>query len=341
MPSPILQGSSATHVRVGGRELLCFGGCDYLGLAHQPEVVEAFAAAAREQGVSPGASRLTSAEHEEYLALERELAAFLGTEAALHARFDAAAHASGRQAARAAGLAVADFPHQDVTAAAAMARALAPEGVVLWCDGAYPSRNALAPAAALQRELPVRGATLVLDEAHALGVAGEGGRGSASSLCWPDPRVLLTGTFSKALGTYGGYLAGDRYGIEEARRCSPTFAGTTPPPVALARATRVALRLFVSEPWRRERLAAVRRRLAEGLERLGLSSAPSELPVFALAHPRAREVHEELLASGFLLPLTEYPGDDPPLRLRLVARAVHSDEEVDLLLAALGRALRA
>lgn len=344
----------------GGREWILFGGCDYLGLAGDPAVAAAARESLAQNSLSPGGSRTTSGTHAEHLRLEEELARFLGVEAACltgdgwianmaalealaprleGALVDLAAHPSLRRAARAAGVPIHDAPHLDVPGAAQRARRLG--RVALLVDGYFPTLGERAPVAAYRQALP-HGAWLLVDDAHALGVLGERGRGSAEALGGAPGRTLLTGTFSKALGTFGGFVAGASELVDAARR-SEAYVCTTPIPAPLAAAARAALGKLAEDPPRPlERLRANLVLADRLLAAAGLPLAFGGLPVLALEltdPAREAAVDRALGARGLAVPRVEYPGAGP--RLRIALSAAHGSAELELLVAALAEGLGA
>ncbi len=343
---------------VGGREWILFGGCDYLGLSGEPALLAAARARLELDALSPGGSRTTTGTHREHLLLERELASFLGAPAvclladgmlanlaaleALAPRVgvalvDAAAHPTLRRAALAAGLPPIRAPHNDPARAAELATDHAPAALLV--DGCYPMRGELAPLAAYRRALPA-GTPLVVDDAHATGVVGARGRGSAEVLDLADPDVVLTGTLSKALGTSGGFVAGCEELVAAVRR-SDAYVCTTPIPAHVAAAARAGLALVAADPPRH--LLALRANLAH-FERLlaerGVAVRLGGLPVLALAHDeRARlaAVEAALERRSLLVPRVEYPGQRAGLRVSL--SAAHTGAELEALADALAEGL--
>jgi len=358
-----LERAAPGRVVLDGRELAYFGGCDYLGLASHARVVAALRAGLERWGVSAGASRQTSGDTLEHRALEDELAPFLAQEACLLvpegwlanvalleslagevdlALVDEKAHMSLPSSARAAGLPPVVYAHADAGSMRQKLADLRCERPCVLTDGLYPSLGHCAPVHELLQSLPARG-VLVVDDCHGLGVLGARGRGTHEQLGVRDLRLVLTGTLSKALGCYGGYVAGSRACIERVRERSNAYLGTTPVPAALCAAGREALRLLAQG----ELLAALRRNL-ECLRAALAGSAVqlSRLPVPVVAiDPRTagagRRLHEALLAEGFLVPLVRYPGGPAGGEdggwLRLALCAAHSVDEVERLAAALLR----
>jgi 7-keto-8-aminopelargonate synthetase-like enzyme len=371
MPRLPITTSRSVQVEIEGRSLLYFGGCDYLGLAHDPRVMAALAEGTQRHGVSAGASRETSGNRVIHELLEAELAIRLGCEAALlvpegalanlaavqglvaefpgrfeRALIDELAHPSLADAARGAGLACESFTHLDC---AELNRRLsaAPRALVL-TDSVFPSRGELAPVADLLDAIETADTCLVLDECHATGIVGPLGRGMIEQLGARNARVLITSTLAKALGTYGGFVAGPAARIALVRSRSSAYVGTTPIPPALAEAALAAVRAALPPPGAREPGALLRRlrgnvqTSSAGLERLGLSVPRVGLPVFSLElAPAARmeALHAALMADGLFVPLMRYYGGPAAGSLRMVVTAAHTSADIERLLAALARHL--
>lgn len=334
-------GEAGATIESGGRRLVNFASYNYLGLAGHPRVKQAAARAIERFGTSVSASRLSSGERSLHAELEAALAAFLGVERSLvfvggHATnvsvighlfgapdlilFDALMHNSAILGARLSGARCLHFPHNDIGALAEILRReraahrqalILVEGVYS-TDGDVPDLPALV---ALKRE---HGAWLMVDDAHAVGVLGAGGRGLAEHWGVPPARVdLHMGTLSKALASCGGYIAGSRDVVEYLRYTCPGFvfaAGITPPNAAAARS---ALEVLREEPQRVSRLRANAARFlacarARGLD-TGASGGSAVVPVV---------VGDSLLALRLSNLLFERGLNVPPL----VPPAVHADE---------------
>jgi len=350
-----LERLDATTVRLAGRELTAFAGCDYLGLAHDPEVVAALRDAAARCGISAGASPSTSGTHPLHLELERAVARVVGTESALlvadgylsnlvaaqslrpeaeHALVDHQAHVSTRDALRATGFAIADY----ATPAAARAALRSAAGrSVLFTDGLFPSQGRAVELGALAELLDAGLVALVVDDSHALGVLGPGGRGSLAASGAAHAGLVVTGTFSKALGCFGGFVAGSAQRIERARERAVAYAGATPIPPALAAAALAALAVLEREPARVERLRANVERVATQLAPRFGPHRPAHNPVFALpcADPAAgRALHERLRSAGLFVPRVDYP-DGLGTYLRVAVSSEHRPAQLERLVAAL------
>lgn len=347
-----IQARSATCFEIEGRERIMFAGCDYLGLSHHPRLVEALIRGAREHGISSSGSRTTSGNRVVYDRLETAIANFLGTEDAVIsadgyianllaaqalqkqcsiALIDADAHVSVVDAMRATRMRARSF--RDLPHARTMVGSNSNEEILIATDGLYPAACKIARAGDLLAMLePGRGA-LLIDDCHALGVLGSRGRGSLEYHGLKDLRVVITGTFSKALGCHGGFVAGSRRHIEGIRQHAHAYVGSTAFPAALAEAVLAALQLLDSTesplPRLRENLETVR----ADLHGLGIAAHPHPIPVFALklgSLERMRALHEHLYSNGLFVPLVEYP-DGQGAYLRLALCAAHAPEDLSRL----------
>jgi 7-keto-8-aminopelargonate synthetase-like enzyme len=185
--------------------------------------------------------------------------------------------------------------------------------------------------------LPPEGLLLV-DDSHGTGVLGARGRGSVELAGLDDPRIVITGTLSKALGCFGGFVAGSRAFVEGTRERSRAYVGSTPIPPAIARAASTALRLVDEEPGRRARLIELGQPLRELFAALGRRSLPIPYPVFTFKpanQSEARWMQDALLEGGLLVPLIHYP-DGLGDYFRIALRADHTPEQVQSLHGTLG-----
>jgi 7-keto-8-aminopelargonate synthetase-like enzyme len=368
--------ASATTLAIDGRTLLSFAGCNYLGLAHHPRVIAALAEGLERHGISSGASRATTGNSTAHEALERDLARFLGRAAALltpdgylanlvvaqglapdHdvALVDEKCHASTRDALAASGWTVAEYAHADARSAArslsefesrrARARSSAERiRPAIFTDGVFPSLGSIAPLSDLLELLPPEGGALVVDDCHATGVLGERGRGTCEQLGIDDPRLVISTTLSKALGCYGGCIAGTRARIDAARSRSRAFVCASPIPPALALAGSAALRELDSDRELLERLRRNTAHLRRHFSQLGLPVPRLDVPVFAFtleSAERMERLHVELLEHGVLAPFIRYPDgmDDARGYFRITLCAEHTPADIDRLAVELGRGL--
>ena len=332
---------------------------DYLGLSAHPEVVQAFANAVMKYGVGSGASHLVTGHSREHEALEEELAAFTGREKALVFSTgymanlgaigalvdqkgaivsDKLNHASLIDGCKLTGAKVSRYRHADSEHALEMLASIAPEvsSRLLVTDGVFSMDGDLAPLPELVRACDMAKAWLVVDDAHALGVIGPNGRGSCDHFgLTPDEVPVLIGTFGKAFGTFGAFVAGSADLIEYLVQQARTYIYTTALPPAVAAATRAALEVSQRDSWRRERVLAHARRVHGVLGLPGKSVSPI-VPVILKDEARALAASRELEERGFLVSAIRPPTVPPgTARLRVTLSATHEESQVDALIAAI------
>lgn len=360
MPAPAFQASDATTVTLAnGRVVVSFGGCNYLGLASHPAVVEAVRRGLDVFGLSATASRETTGNAAPHESLEQELADFLRTERALLvpdgyianiaacqsvaglgtsvALIDERGHASLADAARTAGLRIVRFEHACPDSLARALREARPAAAVVMTDGVFTADGELAPVADLLCEIGGED-WLLIDDCHGLGTVGPGGRGSAAATGLADPRVVVTSSLAKGLGGAGGIVAGSGSFVTHCHRSSG-YICTTPIAPALAEGTRAALRVLQQQPDRLDALHANASRLRTGLRRLGLLTDSDErtTPIAAFTigdSPTMQRLASGLLVDGFRVPLIRYPGGPAEAYFRLSVNAEHTPQQIDGLLSA-------
>ena len=347
----------------GGRRMLQFSTNDYLGLAMHPEVVQAAARAAAQYGIgAPMGSRLLTGTIEAHLELERALAAFKRTEAALTFTsgaltmigtlaclakpgdllvLDEHAHASLVCGAKISGAEIVYFRHNDLSHLETILSANAGRRIGIVVDGVYSMQGDMAPLDELAAIKERHAARLIVDDAHGTGVCGENGRGTAALFGVERQIDLQAGTFSKALGTYGGFAAGDQTVIEYLRYNAPTILFTKAMPLAVVAATRASLDLLERGQDRRDRLWANRQRLQDGLKARGFDIGCTQSPITPIQFTDTDALHyaHKLRTTyGIWLSPVIYPA--VPLGrsiLRVIPTAMHTAEDVDMLIDALSR----
>jgi 7-keto-8-aminopelargonate synthetase-like enzyme len=352
---PIERWPTPTTAVVDGRTLLAFGGCNYLGLAHEPRVHAAVARGLTEFGLSTNASRETTGNTLAHEALERDLSEFLGQEHAIlsaegytanfmvcqalakdHgvALIDQRAHRSIRNAASASGMHVMDYEHLNADSAAWLVKQFGDAGVAIIMDSVFAADGGLSPLPALLATLPAKRATLVVDDCHGFCVLGRGGRGAVDHFAMKDPRVVITTTLAKGLGCYGGCVAGSRAFVDRVRERAWVYRSSTPVPPSIARGAQAALGVLREDTSRVTALRDNAARLRTVFQKLGLPLSPEGIPIFtfALDNDAAMEtVERRVLEAGILAPLIDYPGGPCPRYFRVVVNAAHTPGEIDRL----------
>lgn len=361
-----VQRREGVRVEIDGRTLLDFCGNDYLGLAAHPEAIAALRQAAA-TGVGGIASHQVCGHHAEHAALEAELADWLQAPDALLLGSGFAAnlavlqallgpgdvclqdrlnHASLIDGARLAGCILRRYPHGNAQAAARQLTGHPDALAVIATDGVFSMDGDLAPLPALAELAAAEPALLYVDEAHAIGVLGPDGRGSAAAagLDFAQAPLRLL-TFGKALGGYGAALVGDADLVEHLRQEARPYRYSTALPPPLAAAVRANVAAARGQGWRRERLAGHIARLRAGAQARGLPLLSSTTPIQPLllgSNARALAAAEHLEAAGFrvaaIRPPTVPAGQ---ARLRITLSAAHDAAQIDALLAALEAAVEA
>lgn len=349
--------------------LLDLASNDYLGLARHPEVTAAAAAAAHRWGAGSTGSRLVTGSTELHTTLERELAEFCGFEAALvfssgyAANLAAVSALSGRDAlvvsdadnhaslidgCRLSRAEIAVVPHADPDAVRkALGAAEADEAdageakagearrrALVVSDAVFSVDGDAAPLAALAGVARPYGAALVVDEAHGLGVLGEGGRGAAHEAGLSGaPDVVVTATLSKSLGSQGGAVLGPARVIEHLVNSARTFIFDTGLNPAAVGAALASLRLLRREPERAARVRTVAMGLYGRLTAAGLAAVRPDASVVSVRAPspeKAVRWAADCRAAGLMVGCFRPPSvPDGVSRLRLTARGDLTEEQIE------------
>ncbi len=356
----VLESPQGPEVVVEGRTLLNFSSNDYLGLAADPRVAGALREGAARWGCGAGAAHLVTGHTSAHRELEQALARFTGRDRALlfssgylanlavlttfcgrgdTLLLDRLDHASLIDGARLAGARLKRFRHND-PAHAGRLLAEAKGEKLLAVDGVFSMDGDLAPLPELARLCAEEEAWLMVDDAHGLGVLGEGGGGSLEHWGLGQEAVpLLMGTLGKALGTAGAFVAGPEAVIETLIQQARSYLFTTAAPPALAEATLCSLEIAREESWRRQRLAALVARFRKEAAALGLplsDSATPIQPVIAGSNERALAWSRHLEARDILVVAIRPPTvPEGTARLRITFTAAHEERHLDRLLEAL------
>ncbi|WP_395121015.1 8-amino-7-oxononanoate synthase [Rhodanobacter sp. FW102-FHT14D06] len=357
----VIEHADGPWLNSGGRRLLSFCSNDYLGLAQHPSLVAALVRAAGEQGVGSTSAHLICGHRRTHAQLEEALAAWTGRERALLfstgymanlgvlqallSRGDVCVqdklnHACLLDGAKLSGAELKRYPHADVAAAARQLAASPEAAALLATDGVFSMDGDVAPLRALAQQCSREHATLMVDDAHGLGVLGDDGAGSLSAAKLGQHEVpLLMATLGKALGCSGAFVAGPAALIEGLIQFARPYIYTTAMPPALAAAALEAVRLAQSETWRRHKLAALIARFRAGAAQLGLPlmDSASAIQPLRLGDARAAVQAAQALERRGLLVVAIRPPTVPAgqARLRITLSAAHEEAQVDRLLDAL------
>lgn len=361
--------AQGARVRLEGREVLNFSSNDYLGLANHPALKESAVQAIENFGTGAGAARLISGSQSPHHELESVLANFKGTESALAFSsgyaaaigtipalvgtgdvvvLDKLVHASLVDAAKLSGAKLRVSKHNDLADLARILEWAAEQGgrILVVAESVYSMDGDLAPLLNLVELKEQHGAWLMLDEAHATGLYGEGRRGVAEEFGVAARVEVQMGTLGKALGAAGGYICGSNELVDLLRHRARSFVFSTAPMPAQAAAAWAGIKVVESAEGeeRRTRLWSLVDELKNGLIGLGWQLPVVQsaiLPLMVGAEAEAIALSEQLLEAGVFVPPIRYPtvarGE---ARLRITVSAAHSSDDIKKLLEVLGERQR-
>jgi glycine C-acetyltransferase/8-amino-7-oxononanoate synthase len=361
----LIEGPQGPRVLLSGREVLLLCSNDYLGLAADQRVREAAAEAALRWGAGAGASRLISGNMQPHRELETRLAAFKGYERALLfgsgylanmgtiaalagpgeiVFSDELNHASIIDGCRLARAETVVYRHNDTEHLESLLRESAGTPALIVTDGVFSMDGDVAPLPELLELARRHEARLMVDEAHATGAIGPGGRGAVAAAGLSGEVDVVVGTLGKALGSYGAYVCTSAETVDYlVNRARPFIFSTAPPPPAVG-AARAALGVLEAEPERVDRLAANARALREALGAEGLIAGASTtqiVPVMVGEAEPTMDLCERALERGVfaqgIRPPTVPEGSS---RLRFTVMASHEPEELRQAAHQVGEAAR-
>jgi glycine C-acetyltransferase/8-amino-7-oxononanoate synthase len=349
----LISGPQGPRVILNGRPVLLLCSNNYLGLADHPRVRQAAAEAAMRWGVGAGASRLISGNMKLHRHLEERLAEFKGYEAALlfgsgylaNAGVIAALarrgevvfsdelnHASIIDGCRLARAETFIYRHKDTEHLAWALRKAGRHAALIVTDGVFSMDGDLAPLEELVALARRHDCRLMVDEAHATGAIGPGGRGSVAAADLSDEVDVVVGTLGKALGCYGAYAAASREIVEYLVNTARSFIFSTAPPPPVVAAATTALEMLDSHPHRVERLRSNAEALRAALAEEGLPAAGSKsqiVPVIIGDAASTMELCERALERGVFAQGIRPPTvPDGSSRLRLTVMATHRTAEL-------------
>jgi 8-amino-7-oxononanoate synthase len=343
-----------------GRRVVMFGSNNYLGLTTHPKVREAAREAINKFGTSMTGSRLVNGSMKLHNELEQKLAAFFGKESALVfttgyqvnlavisallsnkkcvAVIDRNDHASiydGVRLGQAVGARMVRYKHNDPESLDRTLSELAPdEGAFVITDGVFSAEGEIANLPEIAAVVKKHRARIFVDDAHALGVIGPSGRGTAAHFGIGDQIDLMGGTFSKSLASIGGWLVGERKVLDYVQHFASSFmfaASAAPPSVAAAMA---ALEVMQEETWRIDQLRKNYTYMREELKKMGFDVGNSQtavIPVYVRQDLRTIMMWKELLdVHGVYTNPFISPGVPPKqAMLRTSYMATHTKEHLD------------
>ena|SRR5215471_16372791 len=350
---------SETEVIMDGRPVLMFGSNNYLGLTTHPEVKAAAMKAIDRYGTGCSGSRMLNGTMDLHVQLEESLARFMDREAALvfgtgfQTNFgslstiaqkgdviiaDRNIHASILDGCLASFARTMRYRHNDMPDLENVLQSLrSDEGRIIVVDGVFSMEGDTASLPEIATLARRYGARIYVDEAHAIGVLGRNGRGTAEHYGVESQVDMVMGTFSKSFASIGGFVAARREVIDYIKHHSRAFVYSASLAPANAAAVLKAIEIIQREPERRERLLHISRRIRSGLEGLGfrlLGGITPILPVVVDDEELVCRFFWELMKEGIYTNPVLAPAVSHSL-VRISCMATHSDEQADRLLEAM------
>ena len=342
-------------VKMNGKDVLMFGSNSYLGLSDDPRLKEAAMEAIRKYGTSCSGSRFLNGTLDIHLALEEKLARLVGKEEAVTYStgfqvnlgvvsclgfkdgflfLDALDHACIIDGSRLSFSRVLKFPHNDMDGLEKkmqLAPLEAPKLIVV--DGVYSMEGDLAPIPTLVEFCEKYNASLMIDDAHGLGVMGRCGRGTADHFGLTDKVELIMGTFSKSFGSLGGFIAGDHEVINFLKHNSRSLIFSASMPPANVAAVSRAIDIMLSEPERLDHLWALTHHAHKEFKARGFDIGHTQSPIIPLF---VRDLNKCLTAvkmaldeGVFITPVIPPAVPEDSVIVRFALMATHSFDQLD------------
>ena len=356
-----VESPQGVNIVVDGKQLLSFCSNDYLGLANDARVCKSATEAISRYGLGSGASQLISGFSQEHFALEEELADFLSyprcvlfssgylANLGVISTFstkdtllleDKLNHASLIDAALSSSGTLKRFRHRDIEHASKLLYQYNSLSPLLITDGIFSMEGSVAPVDKLCELKNKHSGMIIVDDAHGIGVMGEQGKGTLEFLGVNPSNVdILIGTFGKAFGCSGAFVAGGNDEIEYLIQTARTLIYTTSPPAALASANRQSLSIIKSEPERRKRLHGNIEYFRSQISDINIKLLPSSSAIQSIvigANQHAIDLSQRLYDLGFLITAIRPPTvPKDTARLRVTLSSEHSFEHIDRLTDAL------
>jgi 8-amino-7-oxononanoate synthase len=355
--------SEDTVVTIEGQRRIMLGSNNYLGLTHHPKVLEAASRALHIYGSGCTGSRFLNGTLDLHVQLEQALAEFVGKEdcivfstgynanlgliSGLVGRgdivfLDKLDHASIVDGATMSRGETERFNHGDLAGLERkLTRANGNAGKMVIVDGVYSMEGDIADVPSLVRVCKRNGAALALDDAHALGVLGPKGDGTAAHFGLTDEVDIIAGTFSKSLASIGGFVAASGNVINFLRHHSRALIFTAALPPSNTAGVIAALEVLQAEPERRDALWKNTRRLQDGMRALGFDTGPSETPIVPIligpldkTFIMWRRVFDAGIFTNPVVPPAVPPSQ---CRLRMSLMATHTSDQIDYCIETIGQ----
>jgi 8-amino-7-oxononanoate synthase len=355
-----LQATDGTTVQIEGREVIMAGSNNYLGLTNDPRVIKAAQDVIGTYGTGCTGSRYLNGTLDLHLELEDKLATFMDKESCvlfstgyqtnegsiqtIAGRNDIIFSDRDNHACIVVGTQVSNaktvrYRHNDMDHLRQMLEKADPNaGKIIVSDGVFSMSGTLAKVPEMVKLAKEYDAALYLDDAHAVGVIGDGGRGTASYFGLNDEVDLISGTFSKSFASLGGFIVGDRTVIEFIRHHSPAHIFSASMPPANVATVLKSLEILQEETWRIERLEKISTYMRTELRNLGFNVWSSQTPIIPVVVGEMyncfrfwKDLFEEGVYVNAVVPPAVPRGQS---LVRTSYMATHTDEHLDKILSA-------
>ena len=351
-----IESDQDTVVKIKGKDVLMFGSNSYLGLTNHPKIKEAAKKAVDKYGTGCAGSRFLNGTLDIHIELEKRLADLVGKDGALcystgfqvnlgvvsvltgrrdHILLDELDHASIIEGSRLSFSKVLKYAHNDMHALESKLKRCAHDSIkLIVVDGIFSMEGDIANLPAIVSLADKYQATIMIDDAHSLGVLGKNGSGTASHFGLTDKVDLIMGTFSKSFASLGGFIASDKHTINFIKHNSRSLIFSASMTPASTAAVLAAIDIMVSEPERISHLWDISRYALKGFKEMGFDTGKSEtpiIPLFIRDDIKALVLTQKLLADGiFVNPVVSpaVPKEDCLIRYSLMA--THTKEQIDI-----------
>ena len=361
-----IESEQSTVVKIDGRDVLMFGSNSYLGLSNDPRLKEAAKAAIDKYGTSCSGSRFLNGTLDIHVELEEKLAKFVGKEDAVtystgmqvnlgvvsclstrgsYVLLDSLDHASIIDGSRLGFGKVLKFKHNDVESLEQKLQQCEPDSFkLIVIDGIYSMEGDIAPLHEICDLCDKYDASIMVDDAHSLGVLGRNGRGTADHFGETDRVDLIMGTFSKSFGSLGGFIAGDKEVLNVIRHSSRSLIFSASMPPANIAAVSRALDIMLEEPERVEYLWKLTHYAHKAFRDAGFDIGHTQspiIPLFVRDTEKALAVVSLALAEGvFVTPVIAPAAPQEDVLIRFALMATHTYEQVDFAVEKLTKVFR-
>ncbi|HOU01826.1 MAG TPA: aminotransferase class I/II-fold pyridoxal phosphate-dependent enzyme [Bacteroidales bacterium] len=362
-----IESDQDTVVKIKGKDVLMFGSNSYLGLTNHPKIKEAAKKAIDKYGTGCAGSRFLNGTLDIHIQLEERLADLVGKDAALcystgfqvnlgvvsvltgrtdHVLLDELDHASIIEGSRLSFSKVLKFAHNDMDSLESKLKKCSSGTLkLIVADGIFSMEGDIIKLPEMVRLADKYGATIMIDDAHSIGVLGKNGSGTSSHFGLTDKVDLIMGTFSKSLASLGGFIAADKYTINYIKHNSRSLIFSASMTPASAASVLAAVDIMVSEPERISHLWEVSNYALKCFREAGFDTGKSEtpiIPLFIRDDVKALMLTLNLLEDGvFVNPVVSpaVPKEDCLIRYSLMA--THTKEQVDISVEKITKAAKA